>query len=371
MKKIFLLVIVFVVVGVFVFIGCFLECGGDIGLGLGDEVKGFVVDVMIGVVFLDKILENWVLVGQLFIDGFEKVGFKVDVQYVLVSNIVVEQQNQIQVMVIGGVKVIIIGVKDGKQLIIQVEVVCDVGVVVIVYDCLIENIDVVDYYVVFDNFEVGKFQGQVLFDGFVECVGYEVLYNVELFLGLFDDVNLVVFFNGVMEVLQLKIDDGMLKVVFGQIEIFQMVIEGWKLENVQCCMDLIFMFSYGLEMFDGVLFLNDMFVCVIIILVQQVGKFVLVVIGQDFEVEFVKLIMEGVQYFMINKDIVLFVEQVIKMVGQFQKGEEVDVNDEDQYDNGKKVVLVYLLFLVIVIKENVVEVYVNVLSFFEIVKLYQ
>ena len=48
--------------------------------------------------------------------------------------------------------------------------------------------------------------------------------------------------------------------------------------------------------------------------------------------------MAGEQYSTINKDTSLLVEQTIKMIGQLQKGEEVDVNDTEQYDNGVKVV---------------------------------
>ncbi len=84
-----------------------------------------------------------------------------------------------------------------------------------------------------------------------------------------------------------------------------------------------------------------------------------------------KSIMEGIQYSTINKDTTLLVEQSIKMVGQLQKGEEVDVNDEEQYDNGVKVVPAFLLPPVIVTKENAAEAYANVPSLLEIVKSYQ
>lgn len=81
--------------------------------------------------------------------------------------------------------------------------------------------------------------------------------------------------------------------------------------------------------------------------------------GQDSEVESVKSIMAGEQYSTINKDTSLLVEQNIKMIGQLQKGEEVDVNDTEQYDNGVKVVPAYLLPPVIVTKENAAEPYAN------------
>jgi putative multiple sugar transport system substrate-binding protein len=372
MKKILLTATALVAVGAFALTGCSSERGGDTGSGAGEETaKGFAADATIGVALPDKTSENWVLAGQLFTDGLEKAGFKADVQYAPASNTVAEQQNQIQAMVTGGAKVIIIGAKDGKQLSTQVEAARDAGVTVIAYDRLIENTEAVDYYVAFDNFKVGQLQGQALLDGLAERAGHEAPYNIELFSGSPDDANAPVFFNGAMDVLQPKIDDGTLNVVSGQTEIAQTATEGWKPENAQRRMDSLLTSSYGSETLDGVLSPNDTLARAIITSVQQAGKPVPVVTGQDSEVESVKSIMEGIQYSTINKDTTLLVEQSIKMVGQLQKGEEVDVNDTEQYDNGKKVVPAYLLDPIIVTKENAAEAYANVPSLLEIVKSYQ
>ena len=372
MKKMLLTATAIVAVGAFALTGCSSERGGDTGADGGDEAAaGFAADATIGVALPDKTSENWVLAGQLFTDGLEKAGFKADVQYAPASNTVAEQQNQIQAMVTGGAKVIIIGAKDGKQLATQVEAARDAGVAVIAYDRLIENTEAVDYYVAFDNFEVGKLQGQALLDGLAERAGHEAPYNIELFSGSPDDANSAVFFNGAMEVLQPKIDDGTLKVVSGQTEIAQTATEGWKAENAQRRMDSILTSTYSSEALDGVLSPNDTLARAIITSVQGAGKDVPVVTGQDSEVESVKSIMEGIQYSTINKDTALLVEQSIKMVGQLQKGEEVDVNDEEQYDNGVKVVPAFLLPPVIVTKENAAEAYANVPSLLEIVKSYE
>ncbi|MBT2497344.1 MULTISPECIES: substrate-binding domain-containing protein [Microbacterium] len=372
MKKMLLTATAIVAVGAFALTGCSSERGGDTGADGGDEAAaGFAADATIGVALPDKTSENWVLAGQLFTDGLEKAGFKADVQYAPASNTVAEQQNQIQAMVTGGAKVIIIGAKDGKQLATQVEAARDAGVAVIAYDRLIENTEAVDYYVAFDNFEVGKLQGQALLDGLAERAGHEAPYNIELFSGSPDDANSAVFFNGAMEVLQPKIDDGTLKVVSGQTEIAQTATEGWKAENAQRRMDSILTSTYSSETLDGVLSPNDTLARAIITSVQGAGKDVPVVTGQDSEVESVKSIMEGIQYSTINKDTTLLVEQSIKMVGQLQKGEEVDVNDTEQYDNGAKVVPAFLLPPVIVTKENAAEAYANVPSLLEIVKSYQ
>ena len=371
MKKMLLTATAIVAVGAFALTGCSSERGGDTGSGSGDEAKGFAADATIGVALPDKTSENWVLAGQLFTDGLKKAGFKPDVQYAPASNTVAEQQNQIQAMVTGGAKVIIIGAKDGKQLSTQVEAARDAGVTVIAYDRLIENTEAVDYYVAFDNFKVGQLQGQALLDGLAERAGHEAPYNIELFSGSPDDANAPVFFNGAMDVLQPKIDDGTLKVVSGQTEISQTATEGWKAENAQRRMDSILTSTYGSETLDGVLSPNDTLARAIITSVQGAGKPVPVVTGQDSEVESVKSIMEGIQYSTINKDTTLLVDQSIKMVGQLQKGEEVDVNDTEQYDNGVKVVPAYLLDPIIVTKENAAEAYANVPSLLEIVKSYQ
>ena len=142
MKKMLLTATAIVAVGAFALTGCSSERGGgDTGSGdTGSETaKGFAADATIGVALPDKTSENWVLAGKLFEDGLAKAGFKADVQYAPASNTVAEQQNQIQAMVTGGAKVIIIGAKDGKQLSTQVEAAKEAGAYVIAYDRLIEN----------------------------------------------------------------------------------------------------------------------------------------------------------------------------------------------------------------------------------------
>ncbi|MGY1552217.1 substrate-binding domain-containing protein [Microbacterium sp. A588] len=374
MKKIAVAATALVVTGALALTGCAgAERGGgtDENTG-GEETTGFAADATIGVALPDKTSENWVLAGQLFKDGLEEAGFTADVQYAPASNTVAEQQNQIQAMVTGGAKVIIIGAKDGKQLATQVQAAQDAGVKVIAYDRLIENTEAVDYYVAFDNFKVGQLQGNALLEGLDANAGHEAPYNIELFSGSPDDANSKVFFEGAMDVLQPKIDDGTLVVASGQTDIGQTATEGWLAENAQNRMDTLITSTYGGDtVIDGVLSPNDTLARAILTAVQQAGKDVPVVTGQDSEVESVKSIMEGVQYSTINKDTALLVEQAIKMVGQLQKGEDAEVNDTEQYDNGAKIVPAYLLEPLIVTKDNAAEAYANVPSLLEIVESYK
>ncbi len=139
-------------------------------------------------------------------------------------------------------------------------------------------------------------------------------------------------------------------------------------------MDSLLAANYGTANIDGVLSPNDTLARAILTSAKQAGKDVtkITVTGQDSEVESVKSIMAGEQFSTINKDTTLLVEQTIKMIGQLQRGEEVDVNDTEQYDNGGvKVVPAYLLAPVIVTKENAAEAYANNPKLLEIVKAAQ
>ncbi|WP_308798808.1 substrate-binding domain-containing protein [Agromyces silvae] len=340
--------------------------GSDAG---SSESAGFPADSTIGVALPDKTSENWVLAGGLFESGLKDAGFKPDVQYAPASNTVAEQQNQISAMITNGAKVIVIGAKDGKQLGTQLQQAADAGVKIIAYDRLLENTENVDYYVAFDNFKVGQLQGEALLEGLAARSGHDAPWNIELFSGSPDDANSAVFFNGAMDVLQPKIDDGTLVVASGQTEIAQTATEGWLAENAQSRMDSLLTSTYGDKEIDGVLSPNDTLARAILTSAQQAGKDVtkITVTGQDSEVESVKSIMDGIQYSTINKDTTLLVEQTIKMIEQLQKGEEVDVNDTEQYDNGVKVVPAYLLDPVIVTKENAAEAYANNPNLLEIV----
>jgi putative multiple sugar transport system substrate-binding protein len=341
--------------------------GSDAG---SSEEAGFPADSTIGVALPDKTSENWVLAGGLFESGLADAGFKPDVQYAPASNTVAEQQNQISAMITNGAKVIVIGAKDGKQLGTQLQQAADAGVKIIAYDRLLENTENVDYYVAFDNFKVGQLQGEALLEGLAARSGHDAPWNIELFSGSPDDANSAVFFNGAMDVLQPKIDDGTLVVASGQTEIAQTATEGWLAENAQSRMDSLLTSTYGSQEIDGVLSPNDTLARAILTSAQQAGKDVtkITVTGQDSEVESVKSIMEGIQYSTINKDTTLLVEQTIKMIQQLQKGEEVDVNDTEQYDNGVKVVPAYLLDPVIVTKENAAEAYANNPNLLDIVE---
>jgi putative multiple sugar transport system substrate-binding protein len=336
--------------------GCGREEATPSAEGSGAAASGFEEGSAIGVALPQKTSENWVLAETLFNDGLTEAGYEPDVQFA--NGGVSEQQNQISSMITNGVKVLIVGAIDGSQLGTQLQQAKDAGITVIAYDRLLTNTENVDYYVAYDNFQVGELQGQALLDG-MKAAKPEGPYNIELFAGSPDDANAKVFFDGAMSVLQPEIDNGNLVVVSGQTTFDQAVTQGWKAENAQKRMDTLLSGNYSSEELDGVLSPNDTLARAILTSVEGAGKATPVVTGQDSEVESVKSIMAGKQYSTINKDTRALVEHAIEMVGNLQAGEEPEINDPDSYDNGVKTVPAYLLEPQIVTKENAAEAYKN------------
>ena len=299
---------------------------------------------------------RWISDGKSMVDLFEAAGFTTDLQYG--EDDVDSQVSQIQEMIDDDVSVIVVAAIDGTQLTGVLSQAEAAGIPVIAYDRLLTNTENVDYYVAYDNFQVGELQGQALLDG-MKAVKPEGPYNIELFAGSPDDANAKVFFDGAMSILQPEIDNGNLVVVSGQETFDQAVTQGWKAENAQKRMDTLLSGNYGSTELDGVLSPNDTLARAILTSVEGAGKTLPVVTGQDSEVESVKLIMEGKQYSTINKDTRALVEHVIEMVGNLQAGEEVEINDPDSYDNGVKTVPAYLLEPQIVTKDNAADAYAN------------
>jgi putative multiple sugar transport system substrate-binding protein len=356
MRQTLKVIAVAVAVGAMAMAGCGRDTTQPSGSGSGSPVAGFPKDSLIGVALPQKTSENWVLAENLFNTDLAAAGYKADVQFA--NGGVTEQQNQISSMVTKGAKVLVIGAIDGSQLGTQVKAAHDAGIVVLAYDRLIKNTDAVDYYVAYDNRKVGQLQGQALLEGMAKKKSSGP-YNIELFAGSPDDANAQVFFDGAMDVLKPKIDDGTLKIVSGQKSFNQVVTQGWKAENAQKRMDTLLAANYTKTDLDGVLSPNDTLARAILASVKSAGKPNPIVTGQDSEVESVKLIMSGVQYSTINKDTRNLVKQTITMVNALQGGGKPEVNDEKSYNNGVKVVPAFLLPPVIVTKENAAEAYAN------------
>ncbi len=319
-------------------------------------------DISIGIAMPQKTSQNWVEAEQMFNDYCEEKGVECQIQFA--NGGVVEQQNQISAMIENGVKVLLIGAIDGSQLGTQVQAAKAAGITVIAYDRLLTNTTDIDYYIAYDNFNVGQLQGQALLDGLTAKKGASP-WDIELFGGSPDDANSLKFFDGAMDVLQPKIDDGTVVVKSGQQDFTQVATQGWLPANAQNRMSALLTSTYqgGDAVPAGVLSPNDTLARAIITAVDQSGKEIPVVTGQDSEDESVTWVVQGKQYSTIFKDTRALVKASVDLSIATASGEKdpsVDnatVNDTDYESMEGNAVTSYLLKPQIVTADNAAEVY--------------
>jgi putative multiple sugar transport system substrate-binding protein len=287
--------------------------------------------------------------------ALEALGYTVDLQYA--DNKIPDQVSQIENMITGGVKALVIAAIDGTTLTGDLDKAKAAGIPVIAYDRLIRDSPNVDYYATFDNFKVGVIQATSLADGLTKA-GCKPC-NIELFAGSPDDNNAKFFFDGAMSVLQPKIDAKDYVVKSGQVAFDKVAILRWDPATAQKRMDDILSKTYTSDKVNGVLSPYDGLSRGIISALQSAGyksgnadKPLPVVTGQDAEVDSVKSIIAGDQYSTVFKDTRKLADVAAKMVDAVLKGGKPEINNDKDYDNGKKVVPSFLLDPVAVDKSN-------------------
>ena len=80
-----------------------------------------------------------------------------------------------------------------------------------------------------------------------------------------------------------------------------------------------------------------------------------VLTGQDANIPNVQAILDGKQTMTVFKDTRTLAKEVVNMIESMNKGEEVNTNDNETYDNGSKVVPTFLIDPVAVDKDNIEE----------------
>jgi putative multiple sugar transport system substrate-binding protein len=333
------------------------NAGGD--GGTSEETEGG----LIGVAMPTQTSERWIADGNAVKEGLEELGYTVDLQFA--NDDIPTQTQQIDQMITNGAQALIIAAIDGTALTSQLEAAAAAGIPVISYDRLIRDSENVDFYVTFDNYDVGVLQATSL------LVGLGLLnedgskgdatgpFNIELFAGSLDDNNAYFFFSA-MDTLKPYFDDGTLNVPSGQMDIEQVNILRWQQETAQRRMEDLLTSTYndGTPL-HGVLSPYDGLSRGIITALQNAGygptiaEGLPIVTGQDAEIASIKLIADGVQFASIFKDTRKLAAQAVIAATAYLRGETPEANDTETYDNGVKVVPSYLLESDIVYASNI------------------
>ena len=305
----------------------------------------------IGVAMPTQDLQRWNQDGSNMKAELEAKGYEVDLQYA--GNDSATQASQIENMIANGDQLLVVASIDGDSLGTVLAQAKEANIPVISYDRLIMNTDAISYYATFDNYLVGKTQGEFLVDA-LDLENADGPFNLEIVTGDPGDNNVNFFYGGAMDVLQPYIDEGKLVVPSGQIAKEEVATANWATDAAQSRFENILSSNYadGTNL-DAVLASNDSTALGVenALAANYTGEYPIIT-GQDCDIANVANIVAGKQAMSAFKDTRALASQVVEMVDAIISGEEVPVNDTETYDNGTGIIPSYLCEPVAVTQDN-------------------
>lgn len=305
----------------------------------------------IGVAMPTQDLQRWNQDGSNMKAELEAKGYEVDLQYA--GNDSATQASQIENMIANGDQLLVVASIDGDSLGTVLAQAKEANIPVIAYDRLIMNTDAISYYATFDNYLVGKTQGEYLVDA-LDLENADGPFNLEIITGDPGDNNVNFFYGGAMDVLQPYLDEGKLVVPSGQIAKEEVATANWATDAAQSRFENILSSNYadGTNL-DAVLASNDSTALGVenALAANYTGEYPIIT-GQDCDIANVANIVAGKQAMSVFKDTRALASQVVEMVDAIISGEEVPVNDTETYDNGTGIIPSYLCEPVAVTQDN-------------------
>ena len=304
--------------------------------------------------------ERWINDGSNMKEKLEALGYEVDLQYA--EDDVQAQVSQIENMIAAGADCLVIAAVDSSALVNVEEQAKEAGIPIIAYDRLLMDTDAVSYYATFDNKGVGTAIGKYIEES-KDLANTDESYTIEFFMGSPDDNNAVMLYNGLMEVLQPYLDDGTLVCKSGRTSFDDTCILRWSQETAQQNCENYLTGFYADEKLDICATAFDGFAYGCKAALEGAGYTVgedwPLITGQDAELMATKNIIAGSQTMSIYKDTRLLADKCVTMVQAVLEGSEPEINDTEQYNNGKITVPSYLCTPVAVDKDNYKEIIVD------------
>jgi D-xylose transport system substrate-binding protein len=252
------------------------------------------------------------------------------------------QQQQAEQAITNGAKVILlVNLDSGSGAAIAANAKSR-GIKVIDYDRLTLDTDANDYYVSFDNEEVGRLQGQ----GLVDCVGDKKGANIAVLNGSPTDNNATLFKNGYDSVINKKFDSGEWN------EVDDQSVPDWDNQKALTIFEQIL--QKADNKVDGVLAANDGLGNAAISALKQRKLPQVPVTGQDATLEGLQNIVNGDQCMTVYKAIEKEANAAAELAIALAKGEKPAVATVPM-DNGTHDVPSVLEKPVSVTKDNIAE----------------
>ncbi len=313
--------------------------GGGEGGGSGDTPR-------VGVLLPDtKSSTRWETVDRPALqEALEAAGVEADIQNAE-GNKNTQQQQAEQMITNGANVLLLVNLDSGSGAAIAANAQSQ-GVKVIDYDRLTLETDATDYYVSFDNEEVGKLQGQ----GLVDCIGDKQGAQIAVLNGSPTDNNATLFKNGYDSVINPKFESG------DWSEVDDQSVPDW--DNQQALTIFEQILQKADNKVDGVLAANDGLGNAAISALKQRQLPQIPVTGQDATLEGLQNIVNGDQCMTVYKAIQGEAEAAAELAIALAKGEEPTAKTTP-IDNGVEEVPSVLLKPVPVTKDNVGEYFGN------------
>lgn len=257
----------------------------------------------IGISMPTQSLERWNRDGAYLDEQFKAAGFETILTFS--DNNSERQVNDIQNMLADGVDLLIVAAIDGEALNTAMNEAADANVPVIAYDRLILN-DAVSYYVSFDNYTVGKLQGEFIVNELDLANAGDKVYNLEITAGDPADNNAGYFYNGAVDVLKPYIDAGTLNIVSGQIDFDTVATAQWNTDTaLERAQNVLSSYYADGTQLDVWLCSNDSTALGVAqaITSDYAGSNAVIITGQDGDEANLKNIVDGVQTMTVYKNV--------------------------------------------------------------------
>lgn len=320
----------------------------------------------VGISMPTKSLERWNRDGEYLKREFENRGYTVDLTFS--DNKINQQVNDIEGLLANNVDILIIAAIDGDSLTQVLKDAKEKNVPVISYDRLIMNTDAISYYVSFDNYTVGKLQGEFV-EKTLDLKNTDKVYNIEFTAGDPADNNAGFFFNGAFDVLKPYIDNGKLKVPSGQTSFQEVATAQWSTPTAMNRMqNLLASYYSGGTILDVALCSNDSTALGVTQAIESdyAGGNTVVITGQDGDEANLKNIIDGKQTMTVYKAVANEAVATVSLGEALLKGEKPDAAliksanwsfdcayDTSSYNNGTGIIPSYLLVPTVVTKDNI------------------
>ena len=280
----------------------------------------------IGISMPTQSLERWNRDGQYLDEKFKAAGYETILTFP--DNKSDRQVNDIQNMIAEDVDLLIVAAIDGVALNTAMNEAAEADIPVISYDRLILN-DAVSYYVSFDNYTVGKLQGQFVESTLDLANAGDKVYNIEFTAGDPADNNAGYFFNGAYDVLSPYIEAGTLNVVSGQKDFVSVATDQWSTDTaLERAQNILGSYYADGTQLDVWLCSNDSTALGVAqaITSDYAGSNSVIITGQDGDEANLKNIVDGIQTMTVYKNVANEAIVTLGLAEAMLKGETIDAS---------------------------------------------